>query len=53
MRQQEIERKFLVKGDGWRGKGKTELFRQGYIARTQDRTVRVRVAGDRGILTIK
>ena len=53
MKQQEIERKFLVKGDGWRGRGKTELFRQGYIARTQDRTVRVRVAGDRGMLTIK
>lgn len=53
MRQQEIERKFLVTGDGWRGKGKSELFRQGYIARTQDRTVRVRVAGEKGRLTIK
>lgn len=53
MKQQEIERKFLVKSDGWRGKGKGELFRQGYIARTQDRTVRVRVAGERGTLTIK
>ena len=53
MKQQEIERKFLVKGDGWRGLGKTELFRQGYIARTQDRTVRVRVAGEKGRLTIK
>lgn len=53
MKQQEIERKFLVKGDGWRGKGTTELFRQGYIARTQDRTVRVRVAGEKGVLTIK
>ena len=53
MKQQEIERKFLVRGDGWRGKGKSELFRQGYIARTQDRTVRVRVAGEKGTLTIK
>ena len=53
MKQQEIERKFLVKGDGWRGRGESELFRQGYIARTQDRTVRVRVAGSRGMLTIK
>ena len=53
MKQQEIERKFLVKSDGWRGRGTSELFRQGYIARTQDRTVRVRVAGERGILTIK
>ncbi|MBP3730579.1 MAG: CYTH domain-containing protein [Mailhella sp.] len=53
MRQTEIERKFLVAGDGWRGKGKAERFRQGYIARTQNRTVRVRVAGGRGILNIK
>lgn len=53
MKQQEIERKFLVTGDGWRGKGTSTLYRQGYIARTQDRTVRVRVAGDRGMLTIK
>ena len=32
MNQQEIERKFLVKGDGWRGRGEGVLFRQGYIA---------------------
>ena len=43
-----IERKFLVKSDGWRGKGSTELFRQGYIARTQDRTVRVARGGRAG-----
>ena len=53
MNQQEIERKFLVKGDGWRGRGEGVLFRQGYIARTQDRTVRIRVAGPKGTLTIK
>ena len=46
MKQQEIERKFLVRDDSWRGRGTTALFRQGYIARTQDRTVRVRVAGE-------
>ena len=53
MKQQEIERKFLVKGDGWRGRAEGVLFRQGDIARTQDRTVRVRVAGEEGTLTIK
>ena len=53
MKQQEIERKFLVKGDGWRGRAEGVLFRQGYIARTQDRTVRVRGAGPEGRLTIK
>jgi len=53
MKQKEIERKFLVRNDGWRGRGKGVLYRQGYIARTQDRTVRVRVAGELGMLTIK
>lgn len=53
MKQQEIERKFLVKSEGWRGRAEGVLFRQGYIARTQDRTVRVRVAGEKGTLTIK
>lgn len=51
--QQEIERKFLVVGDGWRNRAPGVLYRQGYIARTQDRVVRVRVAGDRGFLTVK
>ncbi len=53
MKQQEIERKFLVTGDGWRNLAEGVLFRQGYIARTQDRTVRIRVAGEKGTLTIK
>lgn len=51
--QQEIERKFLVKNDGWRGKAPGVLYRQGYVARTQDRVVRVRVADGLGYLTIK
>lgn len=53
MHQQEIERKFLVTGDGWRGMAPAVLYRQGYIARTQDRVVRIRVAGDKGFLTVK
>jgi CYTH domain-containing protein len=50
----EIERKFLVKGEEWRSLGRSKLYRQGYIA-TQDglTTVRVRIAGDQGYLTIK
>lgn len=51
--QQEIERKFLVKSDEWRGKAPGVLFRQAYVARTQDRVVRVRVAGEKAYLTIK
>lgn len=50
---QEIERKFLVSDDGWRGRAIPELYRQGYIARAQDRAVRVRIAGNRGELAIK
>lgn len=50
---QEIERKYLVKHDGWRSHATGTLYRQGYLAREPNRTVRVRVAGDRGFLTIK
>jgi len=49
----EIERKFLVRDDEWRQLGQGTLYRQGYIARGYGRTVRVRIAGDRGYLTIK
>jgi len=49
----EIERKFLVKGDTWRGQGQSRILRQGYLARTADRVVRVRQDGDQGFLTIK
>jgi len=48
----EIERKFLVKGDDWRNLGVGTRYCQGYIA-TGARTVRVRVVGDRGFITIK
>ena len=50
---QEIERKFLVDGDGWRALGHNEGFRQGYLSTVKERTVRVRVAGDNAWLTIK
>jgi adenylate cyclase len=49
---EEIERKYLVEGAGWRS-GPGTLYRQGYLCSDQARTVRVRVAGDRGFLTIK
>ena len=48
----EIERKFLVKGEGWRGTPGTEIS-QGYLSRDKERTVRVRTAGDRAYLTVK
>ncbi|MDJ0618352.1 MAG: CYTH domain-containing protein [Calothrix sp. MO_192.B10] len=49
----EIERKFLVKGDSWRGLAEGRLYRQGYISTQAQGTVRVRIVGDRGYLTIK
>lgn len=48
----EIERKFLVVGDGWRTSDGV-LYRQGYLSRDKMRTVRVRQAGDLAFLTIK
>jgi len=50
---QEIERKFLVKGEAWRDMAEPVAYRQGYIARSDGRTVRVRKAGETGYLTVK
>lgn len=50
---QEIERKYLVKGDSWREGAQGTLYRQGYLAKDAERTVRVRVAGEKAFLTIK
>ena len=49
----EIERKFLVTGDDWRTLGQPVLLRQGYLSTDPARTVRVRIEGEQGILTIK
>ena len=49
----EIERKFLVKGDAWRGLAKGTTYRQGYLNSAEERTVRVRTAEDKAFLTIK
>jgi adenylate cyclase len=49
----EIERKFLVRGDGWRALGQPVLLRQGYLSSDPARTVRVRIEGGQATLTIK
>jgi adenylate cyclase len=49
----EIERKFLVRGDAWRGAGVGQRIRQGYLSREDGTTVRVRRAGTRACITIK
>ncbi|MBF0448896.1 MAG: CYTH domain-containing protein [Magnetococcales bacterium] len=49
----EIERKFLVKNEGWRGLGTGTVYRQGFLSTVKERVVRVRIAGDKGTLTVK
>lgn len=49
----EIERKFLVKDDRWRSLGTGILYCQGYISSEKARTVRVRIIGNQGYLTLK
>jgi CYTH domain-containing protein len=49
----EIERRYLVKGDGWRNAGVTQEYWQGYLSVAPERTVRIRIVGDQAWLTIK
>jgi adenylate cyclase len=49
----EIERKFLLRNDTWRGDWRAERFCQGYLTRSDSTTVRVRRIGGRAVLTIK
>lgn len=57
----EIERKFLVKPDEWQQFQQrsdptllsSTRYRQGYISSSVHKTVRIRIAGDRGFITIK
>ena len=50
----EIERKFLVRGDGYKAaaSGSVRMV-QGYLSSASGRTVRVRIAGGWGFLTVK
>ena len=50
---QEIERKFLVKGDFKAEAFKAIRITQGYLCSVPERTVRVRVKGDKGFITVK
>lgn len=50
----EIERKFLVNSDAFIQQATAqEVIAQGYLNSHPERTVRVRIAGERGIITIK
>lgn len=50
---QEIERKFLVTGDFKALAHKQTRITQGYLSSVPERTVRVRIKGDKGFITIK
>jgi adenylate cyclase len=49
----EIERKFLVADETWRSDLPGVPFRQGYLSTAAERTVRVRLEGTTGKITLK
>jgi len=49
----EIERKFLVRDSAFLAALSGQALRQGYLSHSIQATVRVRIAGDQGFLTIK
>jgi len=49
----ETERKFLVSGDAWRNLGTPIEYTQGYLARGNGVTVRIRISGDKAFFTVK
>ncbi len=50
----EIERKFLVKTDGFKAQATNTLeIKQGYLCKDQTRTIRVRICDEHAYLTIK
>jgi CYTH domain-containing protein len=49
----EIERKFLVRSDAWRGAWPGRAVRQGYLSSGDATTVRVRVIGAQAFITVK
>jgi len=50
---QEIERKFLVKGEYKSLAARSYRITQGYISSVPEHTVRIRIKGERGFITIK
>lgn len=50
---QEIEKKFLVKDDFKAEAFKATRITQGYLSSVPERTVRIRVKGDKGFITVK
>jgi len=49
----EIEKKFIVRSNEWMNLAKGVFYRQGYLSRVKERTVRVRTVGNKGFITVK
>lgn len=49
----EIERKYLLRNEDWRGLAEGIYYKQAYLNERGGNTVRVRIEGDRAKLTIK
>lgn len=49
----EIERKFLVNKNSWTRPNEGTLYVQGYLSSSPETTVRIRIAGKIGFITIK
>ena len=49
----EIEYKFLVTSDIYKKLGNCTYYKQGYLSLDKERTVRVRVVGSTGYITVK
>jgi len=49
----EIEARFLVCGDRWRGKGDSVKILQGYLSTAKDAVLRLRIQEDQALMTIK
>lgn len=49
----EIERKFRVVNDLYKSGSTSCLYKQGYLCTDKERTVRIRIAGEKGYITIK
>lgn len=49
----EIERKYLLRNEEWRGLAEGVYYKQAYLNERGGNTVRVRIEGDRAKLTIK
>jgi len=49
----EIERKFLVKNSDYKRLAEAVFYQQGYLSNNEKSVVRIRIAGDKGFVTIK